>query len=86
MTLYEQLKSKRDKVPEKFIRAFETGLQEAWQEYCAGARLVDQFEDNYTECAFAKGFLAGCIYRDHPRLVYIIEPPKPFDVTAKREE
>ena len=38
---------------------FEKALQEAWEHYCNNGRLVDQFEDNYTECAFAKGFKAG---------------------------
>ena len=40
-------------------KVFESALENAWEYYNHHARLVDQFEDNYTECAFAKGFHAG---------------------------
>ena len=66
MNKYKDLKSGK-KVPENFRKEFEKAMQEAWEEYNNGSRAVDQFEDNYTECAFAKGFLAGCIYRDEMR-------------------
>lgn len=49
-------------LPENFVRLFERALQMEYEKYCAGAYLVDQFEDNSIECAFAKGFLAGCVY------------------------
>ena len=64
MSNYEELKVNSGNVTAEFRAAFEKALEDAWQEYNNGARLVDQFEDDYTECAFAKGFLAGCIYRD----------------------
>lgn len=41
---------------------FEAELEVAWNEYNHGARLVDCFEDNFTECAHGKGFYAGYMY------------------------
>lgn len=38
---------------------FENALSNAWKHYDESARLVDQFESNYVECAFAKGFKTG---------------------------
>lgn len=38
---------------------FEKALECGWKAYFNGSRLVDQFEDNYVECAFSKGFKAG---------------------------
>lgn len=38
---------------------FEQALNEAWERYHCHGWLVDQFEDNYGECAFAKGFREG---------------------------
>jgi len=43
-------------------RAFEMALAKAWKEYDEGARNVDRFEDNFTECAHAKGFLKGFLF------------------------
>ena len=64
MTEYEMLRTQRDEVPKEFRDRFEKALREAWDYYNSHGRLVDQFEDDYVECAFAKGFLSGCIYRD----------------------
>ena len=52
---------------DKERKVFEDALQEAWERYSCNGRLVDQFEDNYTECAFAKGFKEGARWMlDHP--------------------
>lgn len=41
---------------------FEAALERAWKEYNEDERLVDGFEDNYTECAHAKGFRDGFLF------------------------
>lgn len=48
---------------DKERKVFEDALQEAWERYSCNGMLVDQFEDNYTECAFAKGFKEGSRWR-----------------------
>lgn len=43
--------------------AFESALDKAWKSYNeSGARTVDSCEDNYTECAYAKGFREGYLF------------------------
>lgn len=43
------------------LHEFEEALRQAWKQYNEGARLVDQFEDDYIQCAHAKGFRDGFI-------------------------
>jgi len=60
--MYEKLRTNKDGVPKDFRKSFEKALAEAWKDYNnSGAWLVDAFEDNEMELAFAKGFLEGCI-------------------------
>ena len=43
--------------------SFEQALDKAWKYYDeSGARKVDSFEDDYTECAYAKGFREGFLF------------------------
>lgn len=43
--------------------SFESALDKAWKSYNdSGARTVDGCEDNYTECAYAKGFREGYLF------------------------
>lgn len=43
--------------------SFESALDKAWKSYNeSGARTVDSCEDNYTECAYAKGFREGYLF------------------------
>lgn len=43
--------------------SFESALDKAWKSYNdSGARAVDGCEDNYTECAHAKGFREGYLF------------------------
>ena len=43
--------------------SFESALEKAWKEYNdSGARTVDGCEDNYVECAHAKGFREGYLF------------------------
>lgn len=46
-------------IQEDLRQEFEQALNEAWERYHCHGWLVDQFEDNYGECAFAKGFREG---------------------------
>lgn len=55
------LRTPNGKLPKEFIVAFEKALSKAWRGYCCGSRAVDAFEENYTECAYAKGFREGFI-------------------------
>ena len=68
---YEDLRTAEtaEKVDEKLMKKFNDALQKAWEQYNdSGARTVDSLEDNGMECAFAKGFLEGCMY-EHERHV-----------------
>lgn len=47
----------------KDLDTFETGLDRAWKAYDNGYRHVDCLEDNYVECAFAKGFREGYVFK-----------------------
>lgn len=43
--------------------SFESALDKAWKSYNdSGERTVDGCEDNYTECAYAKGFREGYLF------------------------
>ena len=43
--------------------SFESALEKAWKDYNdSGARTVDGCEDNYVECAHAKGFREGYLF------------------------
>ena len=62
---YKKLRSvdTADEVGKEVVEDLERGLQEAYDKYKnSGAMTVDSLEDNSMEAAFAKGFLAGCIY------------------------
>lgn len=41
---------------------FESALAKAWDEYHNGYERVDSFEDDYVECAHAKGFREGYLF------------------------
>ena len=62
---YEDLRTAEtaERVDEKLMKKFNDALQRAWERYNnSGAMTVDSLENNSMEAAFAKGFLAGCIY------------------------
>lgn len=64
--MYEKLRTQKSslEVPTEIKEAFEKALNESWLNYQNNGDLVDRFEDNHVECAFAKGFLSGCIYHE----------------------
>ena len=64
MNQYELLRREETTqgLPDKFREDFEKGLEKAMKYWSEHGRLVDQFEDNFAECSFAKGFLEGCIF------------------------
>lgn len=61
MNDYEKLQAP-ETVSQEFKDKFERALGSALLKYKEGAMLVDKYEDNAMDCAFAKGFLAGCVY------------------------
>ena len=42
--------------------SFESALEKAWNDYHNGYENVDKFEDDYVECAHAKGFREGYLF------------------------
>ncbi len=44
------------------IDSFESALEKAWKDYDEGYRRVDCLEDDYVECAYAKGFREGFLF------------------------
>jgi hypothetical protein len=42
--------------------SFESALKKAWNDYHNGYENVDKLEDDYVECAHAKGFREGFLY------------------------
>jgi len=42
--------------------SFESALEKAWNDYHNGYENVDKLEDDYVECAHAKGFREGFLY------------------------
>lgn len=63
--------------------SFESALEKAWKFYNnSGARTVDICEDNYVECAYAKGFREGFLFglkRHEGVLPNVKEKQKPAD-------
>jgi len=63
--------------------SFESALEGAWELYNnSGARTVDSCEDNYVECAYAKGFREGFLFglkRHESVLPNVKEEQKPTD-------
>lgn len=57
--------------------SFESALDKAWKSYNdSGARTVDGCENNYTECAHAKGFREGYLfglgkYKDLDKMIVV---------------
>lgn len=63
--------------------SFESALEKVWEFYNnSGARTVDSCEDNYVECAYAKGFREGFLFglkRHESVLPNVKEEQKPAD-------
>lgn len=43
-------------------KAFEDALDKAWKQYEENGWLVDRYEDDFVECAHAKGFREGFLF------------------------
>ena len=61
----QKIKEKQDRMMPVYNDrdSFESALEKAWKSYNeCGSRTVDSFEDDYIECAHAKGFREGYLF------------------------
>ena len=84
MSKYENLRTPGMETNDLFRARFEKALDEAWNYYRENGMNVDRFEDDFPMYAFAKGFLAGCIYAEDSSMIVDEEEeerePMSFDV------
>ena len=76
----EQQKEDRMKPIYDARESFESALEKAWNDYHNGYENVDKLEDDYVECAHAKGFREGYLFGiekqkesfidEHPNIIY----------------
>jgi len=72
--------------------SFESALDKAWKSYNeCGSRTVDSFEDDYIECAHAKGFREGYLFglekqKENIEKEYVFRPLAGTDITIAAEQ
>ena len=77
--------------------SFESALEKAWNDYHNGYENVDKLEDDYVECAHAKGFREGYLFgiekqkEQIPHTDFVVKPHKgddanPYDMRVSEAQ